>query len=106
MTVTEIIIAFAAVCGALVTIWNLIEKVSKPIKQLSDKIKETSDKLDDLYKLLERQKSDIDNSKEERALLCEGVRQVCLFALEQGANDEIKKVLDELNHYLFRHAHN
>jgi uncharacterized oligopeptide transporter (OPT) family protein len=99
MSITEMVILIGALCGAVVTIWGLIDKVSKPIRELNKKF-------DSFQTWQKRQQEDIESSKEEREILCRGFRALCVWAIGQGANGEVHKALEDLNAYLSKQAHN
>ncbi|GHV09455.1 hypothetical protein FACS1894217_13830 [Clostridia bacterium] len=98
MNIVESIIAIAALGGAIITIWNLIDKVIKPIKEINSK-------LDSFQTWQKNQQLDIESSKEEREILCRGFRALCIWTISQGANGEVHKALEDLNSYLSRQAH-
>jgi uncharacterized oligopeptide transporter (OPT) family protein len=98
MSLVESIILIGALFGAIVTIWGLIDKVTKPIKEINRKF-------DAFQTWQKRQQEDIESSKEEREILCRGFRAVCVWAIAQGANGEVHKALEDLNGYLSKQAH-
>lgn len=88
MTITaETIITFAAIVGALVTIFGIIFAVYR------------------WYLKQEKQDKDIAKMKEENTLICFAL-SACLDGLQQlGANHTVPVAKDKLDKYLNQQAH-
>lgn len=87
------------ILGFIATIHNFVKKTTL------DKIAQNTKDIEELQKEVGVLKSEVDDSKEERLILLQGLL-ACLKGLhEQGCNDSVTSMIAEIENYLIKKSH-